>query len=451
MLLALQDGLVRVALPVIRADLGTGIAGMQAVSVASLVVVTVTLVAFGRLADLAGPSRVYAVGLAVFAAGSGSAALAPGVAWLVAARAVQGVGWAMCAGSAPPLLVTVFPADRRARALAANHMALATGLAAGPAVGGLVVEHLGWRWGFAAFAPASVFLAASTVLRVRVAARRHPRPRFDVGGSLLLGAALVGALVPLLAGGPLDAGDAALVLASAAALALFVRRELRVPDPLVDLQLFADRAFSAGLAAAFLNFVSMASNMFLLPFLLEDHLGLPAPRAGAVMMVVPLAILAVAPTAGVLADRVGPRLPATAGLLALTMGVAGMGSFHPAMPLPWIVAVLLVYGAGAALFQSPNISDVLGAAPSTRLGTAAGTLATVSRLGQVAGIAVAGATWRAGLERYGTTPAATSWAFRDAFLVLAAFGALAVLASWSRGARRRPSPGPLAHGGVAEG
>jgi MFS family permease len=110
-----------------------------------------------------------------------------------------------------------------------------------------------------------------------------------------------------------------------------------------------------------------------------------------------------------------------------------MAGLRPGAPLAWVVAVLAVYGVGAALFQSPNISDVLGTVVPARMGMAAGALATAGRLGQVVGVAVAGGTWQAALRHHGTTVAGTSAAFRDAFLVLAGFGVLAMLASWLRG------------------
>jgi hypothetical protein len=174
--------------------------------------------------------------------------------------------------------------------------------------------------------------------------------------------AFVGVLLLLLGGraafGPGPA--VALVAISLAALVGFLVVELRSADPLVDLRMFLDRHFSAGVAASFLDFVAMAANMFLLPFLLVDHLGLGAARAGLVMAVVPVAIVAAAPLAGIAADRVGSRGPATAALGAVTLAIVAMAGLRPGAPLAWVVGVLAVYGVGAALFQSPNISDVLG-------------------------------------------------------------------------------------------
>ena len=280
-LLSLQGGLLRVALPAIRRDLGTGISGAQAVSLAGLVVVCSTLVAFGRLADLVGPRRVYAWGLVAFGAGAGLSVAAPDVGWLVVAQAAQGLGWSMSVASGTALLVSVFDPSERARAVAANHVAVAVGLAAGPAAGGLVIDRFGWRWGFAALAPAALVLAVVAAAGSSPPPERRRAP-FDLRGAATLAASLIAGL-SLIDPGARDrlgtTGSALAGVVSATALWVFVRLQMRTADPVLDLRLFSRRGFSAGLAASFLNFVAMASNMFLLPFYLQDHRGLSPGRA----------------------------------------------------------------------------------------------------------------------------------------------------------------------------
>lgn len=435
-LLTTQGGLLRIALPVIRAELDTGVSGIQAVSLAALSAITASLVTFGRLADLAGPKRVHTSGLGVFAAGGAAAAAAPTTSGLVAALAVQGLGWSMTLASGTALLVHIARTGERGRILAAQHSAIAVGLAAGPAAGGLIVDTLGWRWGFGILAAVGLVLAALALTRPE-ARRPHPRPGFDGSGAALLAAALVSLLVLIERGGasafPVTV---ALGLATVALLAAFTTVELRTTEPMMDPRLFPRRQFSAGLAASFLNFVAMAAHMFLLPFVLQQHLGYTAAEAGAVMLTAPVVILLTAPLAGKLADLTGPRPPATAGLALITVAVALMAGFRPATPLWALVAVLAAYGLGAAAFQSPNLSGVLGATPANRVGVASGTHATFARLGQIAGIAVAGAAWKAGLDRYAHALGPT---FRDAFLILAAFGAGAALTSWLRGPATAPA------------
>ncbi len=435
-LVAFYGGLLRVALPVIRAELSADVADVQMVSLAGLVAVTATVVAFGRAADVVGARRVYSTGLVFFAAGGVLSAWAPTLGWLVGGQAVQGFGGSMCVGSGTPLIVRAFGPEERGRVVAGTHMAVAVGLAAGPAVGGLVVEHLGWRVAFVSLVPPALALAALALARLPADAPSGPRQHFDLAGAAVLAGALGVLLIGIDQGGRgglRGGGLLTVVVVTLAALVVFVVVERHSPQPVVDVGLFASRGFSAGLAASFLNFIAMASNMFLLPFFLQEVLGQSASGAGAVMMVVPAAILVVAPLAGTVADRVAPRLPATLGMAIITLAVWLMAGLRPGVSLTRIVAVLVLYGIGAALFQSPNISGVLGSAPADRLGVASGTLSTVGRLGQVAGIAVAGNVWQGGLGPGGQSAQAAPAAFQRAFLVLAAFGALAAVASWLRG------------------
>ena len=438
-----QGGLVRVAAPVIRADLGAGIPAMQAVGLAALVVTTSTVVAFGRLADLIGPRRVYAAGLACFAAGSALSGAAPSTGWLVAAQAVNGAGWSMVLASGTPLLVGAFATEERGRVVAASHMAVALGLAAGPGLGGVLVRQAGWRAALIAIVPVALVLGALVAARLPGDAASGPRRRFDVGGSVALAVAL-GTLVVALdtrerrAAGA--SGLVALAVVSAGALLVFLALEARAREPMVDLGLFRRRAFSAGLAASFLTFVAMASNMFLLPFYLQEVLGRDVAAAGLVLMVMPAGILLSAPVAGWSADRFGSRVPATSGMLLVAVAIVLMAGFGTRVPTWRLVAVLLVYGAGAGLFQSPNISGVLGAAPADRLGVASGTLSTVGRLGQVVGVTLAGGIWDRGVRVHGADVGGSVLAFRQAFGVLAVFAVLSAVASWSRGPRPANEP-----------
>lgn len=423
-LVSFQGGLLRVAFPAIRADLEASIGSMELVGVAGVVVTVATVVTFGRLADMIGARPIYSWGLLIFAVAGALSALAPGAGALAAAQAAQGLGWSMAVSAATPLLVQAFPPEHRGRVVAASHMAIAVGLATGPGAGGFVVDHFGWRVALLSVAPPALVLGALARTKLSGNAASGARPHFDVAGSASLALALAVLLVLVDRtghGGLRPAALAAMASLAITAFAAFLVVETRAAEPTVDIRLFRNRAFSAGLVASFLNFVAMASNMFLIPFFLQEALGLSAGRAGTVMMAMPVGVLLAAPFAGRMADRAGSRVPATLGMATITAAIAVMAAFTPGVSVEEVAGVLLVYGIGAGFFQSPNISGVLGAAPADRLGVASGTLSTLGRLGQVVGIAVAGGIW----ERTG--------AFDTAFTVLAGFGVLAALASWLRG------------------
>jgi EmrB/QacA subfamily drug resistance transporter len=389
-----------------------------------------------RRGPLGQPARVYG-GLLAFAGGSALCGTAPTALVLVACRGMQGLGAAMLLSSGQALLAEVFPEGQRGRALAWMHVAVALGFTLGPALGGLLVEVVGWRWVFAVNAPIGLSAAVVTS-RVLPAGRRSPQHRFDLAGAALLVARL---LLTLLALTRIQqrmlASASALLVVGLGVLATFTFVERRTAQPMVALDLFRRRAFTAGLLAAFLNFIAMVSNMFLIPFWLQNQLLLNPARAGLIMMAVPLTILWAAPVGGWLSDRLGPRAPATAGLLLVTATVVLMACLSGGASPRTMIRVLGLYGLGAGLFQSPNNSGVLGAAPPDRLGTASGTLATLRQLGQVAGIAIASTVWVTRQQAYLAVGlpgvVAQGAGFRDAFLVLAVAGLLAVVASALRG------------------
>jgi EmrB/QacA subfamily drug resistance transporter len=446
----LDTYIVNVSLPTIAEAFGVAGATVQWVPLAYLVAITSALVIAGRAADLWGSRRVYLSGLLTFVLGSALCGAAPTALFLVVCRGVQGLGAAMLLASGQALLAEVFPEEQRGRAMACLHVAVALGFTLGPALGGLLVEAVSWRWVFAVNVPIGL-LAAVVGSRVLPAGRRSPPQRVDLAGAVLLVAGLVLLLLALtrLQQGAL-ASAAVLLAVGGGILAAFLLVERRAAQPMLDLALFRRRAFTAGLLATFLNFIAMASNMFLIPFFLQDQLLLTPSRAGLIMMAVPLTILWAAPVGGWLSDRLGPRVPATAGLLLVTATVVLMALLSGGASPLTMIGVLGLYGLGAGLFQSPNNSGVLGAAPPDRLGTASGTLATLRQLGQVAGIGIASTVWVTRQQAYlaAGLPAlvAQGAGFRDAFLVLAGAGVLAVVASAVRGQGRAQASQPPAFG-----
>lgn len=433
----LDTYIVNLSLPTIAQALQADVGTVQWVVLAYLLAITGLVVTVGRAADLYGTRPVFATGLATFILGSALGGLAPSIWWLVAARGLQGLGSAMMLAAGQAIVAELFPEGERGRAMGWLHVAVSAGFAAGPAVGGLMIDHVGWRAVFLVNVPIGTLAALAAVRYLPPGGRRHGQA-FDLSGATSLTLGLV-ALVLALSRGPAEGwGTAEVVgelLMAVVLLAAFVVIERRAAQPIVDFGLFHRWPFTAGLVAAFLTFVAMASNMFLVPFLLQQLMGLPATQAGLVMIAVPLTILWVAPLSGHLADRVGPRLPATVGLLLVTAAIILMATFRAATSPLWAAVVLALYGAGAGLFQAPNNSAVLGAAPPNHRGVAAGTLATMRQLGQVIGVAVASGLWAGRLNFYGTwlqSEEALSLAFRDALLGLALVGVVAVLVSWLR-------------------
>ena len=426
--------IVNLALPVIAGDFGADVAAAGWVTLAYALAVASLLVAAGRAADVWGSRRVYVLGLLGLAGASVLASLAISFPLLVAARALQGVSAALVTAAGQAAVATAVPEGERGRALGWTHAAGAAGFATGPTLGGLLVEAFGWRSAFWVTATIAL-IAAGVAVRSLPQGLRVLHRHFDIGGAASLSAAVLLLLLAGFVGQRGTSVDASMGLALGGLLAIvaFVQLERRAAEPTLDLALLRRSPVAAGLLAAFLTFVAMASNMYLVPFLLQGPLGLPTARAGLIMVAVPVVILIVAPRAGRWADVAGPRVPATVGLGFVILAIAGLAAMGAGAP-SWVAILLLaIYGLGAGLFQAPNNAGVLGAVPPERIGAASGTLATTRNLGQVVGVGLASWAW----TLFGGEAAGLS-AFRGAFLLLAVVAMLAMAASWARGPRESP-------------
>ena len=431
----LDTYIVNLALPRIADDLGVGMAAVGWVLLAYLLAIGGLVVVVGRLADLHGTRPVFAAGAATLTLGAAFAAAAPELGWLVAARVVQGVGAAMLLAAGQAIVADLFGPRERGRALAALHLAVSLGFFAGPTLGGVLIEAFSWRSVFWVHLPIAA-LVALAALRYLPTGWRGRAESLDLPGAALVSLGLVALLLGI--GQAPDAGWVAprtlgALSLAAMLLAAFACRERGTAQPIVDLRLFAYRGYTVGLAAAFVTFVAMASNMFLVPFLLQDLMALSPASAGLVMVAVPLAILPSAPLGGWLADRLGPRLPASAGLVLVSVAIGGLALVRPETAPVTVAAILILYGAGAGLFQAPNNSRVLGAVGPPQRGLASGTLVTTRQLGQLVGIAVASTLWVTRQQAYEVSQPlepALALAFRDTFLVLALVAAIGALVSW---------------------
>jgi len=390
---ALDGSIVNTLLPTLGRALGVDVAAIEWVVTVYLLVVSGLLLAAGRLGDLRGHKNVFVTGYAGFTVSSGLCALAPSLGWLVTARAFQALSAAMLYANAPAILSASFPPEQRGRALGLQAVMTYLGLAMGPPIGGLLSTHLGWPSVFLVNLPVG---AVGCWLAVRAIARDRPAeapPRFDLLGAVLF---FLGLLALLLA---LDEGHAwgwtsprilGLAAASAALLASFVAVERRRPEPMLDLTLFSRPLFPISVWTAMLTYVAQFAVLFLLPYYLSFR-GLSPTGAGLVLTSQPVVMMATAPVAGALSDRVGTRIPIVSGLAALACGLAILSTLGPSSALSTVIAGMVVLGLGLGLFVAPNNSQLLGAAPPNRRGIASGVLAAARNVGMVLGVGLAGA------------------------------------------------------------
>jgi EmrB/QacA subfamily drug resistance transporter len=431
LMVALDALVVTTALSTIRVDLGASIEQLEWTVNAYNLSFAVLLMTAAAVGDRIGQRRMFAAGLGLFVAASAACALAPDVGWLIAARAVQGVGAAMITPVALALLSANYPAELRGKAM--GIFAGITGLAVlgGPVVGGAIAQGAAWEWIFWLNVPIGL-LAIPLVLR-RIPENYGRRARLDFGGLALVTGAALGLVWGLVRGNAAGWGSVEVVgaLVAGAVLAVaFVAWELRSSEPMLPMTFFRSRAFAAGNASVFFLIASLFGAVFFLAQFLQTSLGYGPLDTGLRLMPWTATLFIVAPIAGSLVNRVGERPLILGGLLLQAIGMAWIGLIaSPGMAYAEMVPALVVAGTGVSMAIPATQNVVMSAVPPSEAGKASGTYNMVRQLGGVFGIALLVAVF-AGAGSY-----ASAQAFSDGFAPaigvtagLALVGALTALA-----------------------
>ncbi|MGA2988902.1 MAG: MFS transporter [Candidatus Korobacteraceae bacterium] len=400
---AVDASVVNLCLPVIRRELGSSVALIEWVVSIYLVVVCGLLLTFGRLGDLRGYKRLYLLGFVFFIMGSALCGLAWSVVVLIAFRGLQALGASILFACAPAILTGNFPASQRGQALGMQAFMIYFGQMAGPMLGGWLTDHFSWRAVFYINVPIGL---AAVALSIYYIPRDQPNTQgepFDLAGAALFMAGFVVLLLGLNQG--YDRGwtsPSIVVLLAGAALLLFifVLLERRRAHPLLDLKLFDDRVFSLSVASAVLNYISVYTVLFLLPFYLIQGRGLSPGQAGLLFTMQPAVMTFAAPISGTLSDRIGTRRLSMLGMAILGTGLFMLSRLHPDSSLVHVVSALGVCGLGTGTFIAPNNSALMGSAPRHRQGIASGVLATARYVGMILGVGISGAIFTTLLSRH---------------------------------------------------
>ncbi|MFG2843593.1 MFS transporter [Kitasatospora sp. NPDC048296] len=389
----LDNVIVNNALPRIGQDLDTGISGLQWVAEGYSLVYAALVLTGGALGDRYGRTRVFRLGLALFTAGSGVAALAGSIGVLVGARMLQGVGAALLTPGSLALLRHVFTDEReRAKAIGTWSGVSALGLSIGPVVGGPMVEHLGWASVFWINVPIGV---AGLLLAARVLPDIAPRPRrIDLMG-LALSVAGLALLVYALIEGPSRGWTDPRVLGCAAAAAVlllaFLVLELHIAEPMLELRLFRDGALGGALLSGFMVSFGMFGALFFLPLMMQGVLGWSPAAAGYAGLPMTAMLVVAAPLSGRLTAAYGPRLPLVLGLALCAAGLGGLSLYGDHAHYPAYLWTLFAMGLGMGMTFTPVSIAVMQRVAPAQTGMASATINTLRELGGVLGIAVLGA------------------------------------------------------------
>jgi len=390
----LDASIVNIGLPTIARAFGTPLSGtIEWVIIGYLVVAAALLLTVGRLSDIVGRSPIWMTGLGLFTLASVLCGAAPSVQLLIMARLLQGAGAALLLATGTAMLTDAVPQDEHGRVLGLGALAIALGTSVGPTLGGVITEHLSWRWIFYVNVPVGlVAFAAARRLLPRETGRRQGR--FDPLGAILLGVGVAGLTLGLSFGGEWGWASARLLGTLAIAVgaltgALVVERH--VADPIINLTLFRNQVFSSAIASMTLSMLALFSVGFILPFYFEELRGFSTAHSGWLLTPLPLMLAIVAPMAGAASDRLGSRLIAPLGLAINAVALFLLAHLDATSSTGYIVGPLALVGIGQGLFQAPNTRALMEAAPATEQGAASGLLATSRIAGQALSVAVAGA------------------------------------------------------------
>jgi EmrB/QacA subfamily drug resistance transporter len=450
LIVALDVTVVSTALPAIRVHLHASIGQLEWTVNAYALSFAVLLMTASALGDRFGRRRLFAGGLALFVVASAACALAPSVGWLIAARAIQGVGAALIAPLSLALLSAAFPPDQRGKALGIYSGITGLAVLGGPVVGGAVTQGLAWQWIFWLNVP--IGLAAIPFVLTRIEESYGPRQALDVPGLVFITGAGLGIVWGLVRGNSVGWGSAEVVGSLAVGIVLavvLVAWELRAPQPMLPMRLFRSRSFSAGNAATFLTFASLFSAVFFMAQFQEIALGQSPLDAGLRLLPWTATLFIVAPLAGALVDRIGPRPFVVGGLAMQAAGMAWIALLAKVgMPYTSMIPPLIVAGAGVSMSIPASQAAVVTSVGAGDIGKASGAFSMMRQLGGVFGLAIVVAVF-AGAGGYASA-STFSDGFAPALAVSAGLSLLAALAGLST-TRRQPVAQPTPEALAIEG
>jgi EmrB/QacA subfamily drug resistance transporter len=427
--MTMLDGtVVNVALATIGDDLDASLAQLQWISNGYLLSLASLILLGGSLGDRYGRRRIFVIGTVWFAIASLLCGLAPNPSVLIAARILQGAGAALLTPGSLAMIQGAFVRDDRAKAIGSWVGLGGIAAAIGPFLGGFLIEYASWRWIFLINLPLAAATIWFAVRYVPESRDPHASQHFDVLGATLATLAL-GALTYSLIqwGDPLAPYAAAVAVLAAVG---FIVVEMRETEPMLRLDIFADRTFSAANAMTLLVYAALGASLFFVTLQLQTVSGWSALAAGLASMPITICMIFLAAKGGEIGARIGPRIPMTVG--PVVMAASCLMLLAVGEDANFVVDVLpgmTVFGLGLALMVAPLTATVLAAAPDENAGVASGINNAVARAGSLLAIAALPVVVGLGGDDY-TDPAVFDTAFHTATLICAALLILGGIVSW---------------------
>ncbi|OPX69390.1 MAG: putative transporter [Methanoregulaceae archaeon PtaB.Bin009] len=379
---------VNIALPTIGEEFSLDAVTLSWITTAYLLSIAILLVPFGKLADMKGRKRIFLVGITIFTAASFLVAFSADAGTLIGLRLLQGTGCAMIFGTSLAILSAAYPPKERGKALGITIAAVYVGLSAGPFLGGLMTETLGWRSIFLVNVPLGILCILFTVWKLPLEWKNDSGEHFDLAGSFLWAIALIFVMygLSILPGLP----GIGLIFSGIVALVAFGLLELRVPAPVLNMKLFLEnRVFAFSNFAALINYSATYAVTFLLSLYLQIAKDFSAEYAGLILVAQPAMQALFSPMAGKLSDRLDPGTVASFGMAVTVVGLFFLTFLDSDSTLPFILGCLLFLGIGFGIFSSPNTNAIFGSVNRDTYGVASGMVGTMRLLGQMLSMGLA--------------------------------------------------------------
>ena len=441
----MDNTITNIALPTMKDEFDRPLDDVIWVALAFIVVSTGLSLTMGRLGDLYGRKMLYTWGFVVFTIATFLSSISGSLEELVGTRILQAIGASMTMANGAAIITAAFPPSKRGTGLGLIVSTVGAGAAAGPILGGVLIDLLDWRAIFWTRVPFGL-IAALLAWRYLRDAPSHQRPKgLDIPGAVLLFGMLACLTFGINRARDLGLTSTSVTLVIAAGLVFmvwFIIVERRSASPVVDLGLFKGRGFSFGILAAILQFFGMSFTFYLVPTLLQDGRGFTATETAMMMMPLSLMMLLWSPVSGRLSDRFGSRPLTTAGMVMVCASLFLLSrTTADTSPVDFAMRMLLL-GIGTSTFSSPNTSVIMSAVPPERLGTASASQTTARTFGNAFGTSVGVAVMASVAASFAVNngvPADSGEAivhgFRTALLVSTAAAAPAILLSLLGGQR----------------
>jgi len=402
-MIMVDSTVVNVALPSIQRDLDSSIDHLEWVVNGYMLSFAALLVTGGRLGDIFGRRRVFVIGVILFAASSATAGVALNMEMLIASRVAEGIGGALMLPATLSIVTDAFPPSERGKAIGTWSGISGLALSFGPLMGGFLTDEVSWRAIFYINVPIAVAAVLMSLRTVRESRDTSAGRDLDYLGVVVLTVALTAVVLALVEGNEWGWGSArivALLAGGVAGLGAFLAIESRVHAPIINFDFFRSRNFMGANAVAFVISFGMLGSFFFLAIYLQDLLGFTPLEAGVRFLPTTLVIVALAPIAGRVADRIGSRSPMVLGLLITAVALYLFSRMDASTAYGELIPGFVLLGAGIGITMSPMTTAAMNAVAEDKAGVASGTLQMFRMMGGTVGVAAIGAIFQSRLGAF---------------------------------------------------